>query len=68
MSLIPKGNAKMTFYRKPHFWAATIILAATFCLSFGLNQGATFGIVGGLSGAAWGSMYGDSACARGCLE
>lgn len=57
----------MTFLRKPSFWGATLILAATLCLSFGLNQGATFGIIGGLSGAAWGSMYDDSNCLRGCL-
>ena len=58
----------MTFYRKPYFWAATIILAAIICLSFGLNQGATFGVIGGLSGAAWGSMHADSNCRRGCLQ
>ncbi len=68
MSLIPKGTAKMTFYHKPYVWAAAIILAATLCLSFGLNQGATFGVIGGLSGAAWGSMHADSACVRGCLQ
>ncbi|MEP0189506.1 MAG: hypothetical protein ABJP70_02480 [Erythrobacter sp.] len=48
-------------------WAA-IIMASAFCLnSFGLSQGASFGITAGLAGAAFGSIYGgNKACKTGC--
>ncbi len=42
-------------------WAGIIIVAALCMNSLGLNQGASFGITSGLTGAAWGSIYSDRA-------
>lgn len=49
-------------------WASIIIVAAIFSASQGLSDGASFGIIAGLSGAAWGSLQADAGCSRGCLQ
>ncbi|MBV7258721.1 hypothetical protein [Erythrobacter crassostreae] len=58
----------MTRNTQALIWAAIIIAAALICVSYGLNNAASFGIVSGLSGAAWGSLQADSPCVRGCLQ
>ena len=58
----------MTYRTKALLWAAVIIGAAIMTVILGLNQGASFGLVGGLSGAAWGTLQETSGCARGCLQ
>ena len=49
-------------------WASAIVVAALACVSNGVSDAASFGIVMGLSGAAWGSLYSDMGCGRGCLS
>ena len=58
----------MSIRSKALLWAAIIILAAILSVSMGLNNGAAFGVIGGLSGAAWGSLQADGACGRECLQ
>ncbi len=58
----------MTYRTKALLWAAVIIGAAIMTVILGLNQGASFGIVGGLSGAAWGTLQSDVGCRQGCLQ
>lgn len=58
----------MTQASKALLWAGIIIAAAFIMQAFGLSQGASFGIVGGLSGAAWGSLQSDAGCGRGCTQ
>jgi hypothetical protein len=43
----------MAIKSKAPIWAALIIGAAIFARWHGLSDGASFGIVAGLSGAAW---------------
>lgn len=46
-------------------WAAIIIAAAFLSAANGLSDSASFGIIAGLSGAAYGSIIGKSgACKR----
>ena len=49
-------------------WAGTILCAAILASLAGLSDGASFGVVTGLTGAAWASIHGDSACSRGCVQ
>ncbi len=58
----------MTRRNKSLLWAALIIAAAIASVAIGLNDGASIGIIGGLSGAAWGSLQADGACGRECLQ
>lgn len=58
----------MTVRNKALLWAATIILAAIICVAINLNTGASFGVIGGLSGAALGALQPDGLCRRGCLQ
>ncbi|MEO1729384.1 MAG: hypothetical protein AAFR64_01445 [Pseudomonadota bacterium] len=62
----------MTTNIKALLWGAIIIAAALLALGFGLSQGAAFGIVSGLSGAAWGSLRseigGATTCSFGGLQ
>ena len=57
---------------KPHakalIWAAVIIGAALLGSLSGLSDSASFGVVAGLTGAAWASIHADGSCARGCLQ
>jgi hypothetical protein len=47
-------------------WAGLIIAAAFVANANGLSDGAAFGIIAGLSGAAVGSLYGRRGCGAGC--
>ncbi len=58
----------MTHVQKALIWAAAIIIAAVLAQGNGLTGGASFGIIGGLSGAAWGSLNSDMGCKRRCLQ
>ncbi|EAQ28668.1 hypothetical protein NAP1_13753 [Erythrobacter sp. NAP1] len=57
----------MTEQSKSLLWAAIIIAAALVCLGIDLNTGASFGVISGLSGAAWGSLSSDFSCGRSCV-
>ena len=58
----------MDIRAKALIWAAILIGAAVLASSQGLSDGASFALVTGLSGAAWGSINGRSACGMGCLQ
>lgn len=62
----------MTKTHQALLWAAIIIAAALIVAALDLGTGASFGVVGGLSGAAWGSLSSNidskRACAGGCLS
>ena len=47
-------------------WASLIIGAALVAATYGVSEGASFGIIAGLSGAAIGSLYGRYRCGMGC--
>ena len=47
-------------------WAGLIIGAALIATANGASDGAAFGIIAGLSGAAVGSLYGRRRCGAGC--
>lgn len=49
-------------------WAFAMIAIALVCTSNGVSETASFGIVMGLSGAAWSSLQGEMGCGRGCLS
>ena len=50
-------------------WGAIIIAAALLATSLGMDDGASFGVIAGLSGAAYASIAGKSgrSCGRTCL-
>lgn len=56
----------MPMILKALFWAALIIAAASVANANGVSEGAAFGIIAGLSGAAVGSLYGRRRCGAGC--
>ncbi|WP_337661295.1 hypothetical protein [Erythrobacter sp. Alg231-14] len=58
----------MTYRVKALLWAALILGVAVMTLILDLNQGASFGIVGGFSSAAWGALQSDVGCGRECLQ
>lgn len=47
-------------------WAGIIILAAIISSGTGLSDGASFGIIAGLTGAAWGSIHSQGSCGWSC--
>ena len=49
-------------------WAAFILGSAIWARSQGLSDGASFGIIAGLSGAAIGTMRSDLGCGRRCAQ
>lgn len=49
-------------------WATVIITAALICAAQGMSDGASFGIIAGLTGAAWGALQSSSGCRRGCSQ
>lgn len=49
-------------------WAFAMIGIALVCASNGVSETASFGIVMGLSGAAWGSLQSEMGCGRRCLS
>ena len=56
----------MTTKSKALIWAAIIISVALICTGWGVSTGVSMGFVTGLTGAAWASLSGDTACAKGC--
>ena len=58
----------MTDRNKALIWAAIIITTALFTSSMELSNGANFGIIAGLSGAAWGSLNHNKSCRRSCAR
>jgi len=56
----------MTATTKAIIWAAIIIAAAFVARASDLSGGAYFGIIAGLSGAAWGTLQSRAGCTRGC--
>lgn len=49
-------------------WATIIIAFAIFAKTQGLSDGASIGIVAGLSGAAIGSLSGKTGCSKVCTR
>lgn len=49
-------------------WAGAIIAAAWIAASNGLSDGASFGIVMGVSGAALGALSSEIGCGRKCAQ
>ncbi len=58
----------MDIRAKALVWAAIILGAAFLANSQGLSDGASFALVTGLTGAAWGSINSRSSCGMGCLQ
>jgi len=58
----------MSIRSKALLWAGIIILGAIISSGMGLSDGASFGIIAGLTGAAWGSLNSNATCARSCLQ
>lgn len=58
----------MTAKNKAFVWAFIILAAAIAMNIYGLSNAASFGVVSGLTGAAWGSIYSESGCTKGCLQ
>lgn len=58
----------MTIRNKALLWAAIIISVALIIAGLGLSTGASFGVVSGLSGAAWATLATGSTCTSGCLQ
>ena len=57
---------KMTKRTVAILWVGIIILGAIISSGMGLSDGASFGIIAGLTGAAWGSLYPHKSCRQGC--
>ncbi len=53
---------------KALLWAAIIIGAAFVANAQGINDGASYGLIAGLTGAAWGTIHSRSSCGMGCLQ
>ncbi|MBO6609518.1 hypothetical protein [Altererythrobacter sp.] len=58
----------MSIQAKTLIWAAIIIGAAFVANSQGLSDGASYGLIAGLTGAAWGSIQSRNVCGAGCLQ
>lgn len=58
----------MAVKTKSLIWAAIILSTALILVGTGINDGAAFGVIGGLSGAAWGSINSNAACGRSCFQ
>ncbi|WP_299196056.1 hypothetical protein [uncultured Erythrobacter sp.] len=58
----------MTVRNKAIIWAAIIISAALIMAGLEMSTGASFGVIGGLTGAALASTQSEGACGRGCLQ
>ena len=56
----------MVMISKALLWAGLIIAATSVANANGLSEGAAFGIIAGLSGAAIGSLYGRRGCGARC--
>ena len=49
-------------------WAAGMIAVAVFMQAQGASDGASFGVIAGMAGAAWGSLNSETGCGRSCLQ
>ncbi len=49
-------------------WAAFILGSAIWVRSQGLSEGASLGVIAGLSGVALGALNSDLGCNRGCAQ
>lgn len=58
----------MSTRAKALIWAAIIIGAAFVANAQGLNDGASYGLIAGLTGAAWGTIHSRSRRGMGCLQ
>ena len=58
----------MTNRAKALIWASIIIGAAWLANAEGLSDGASYGLIAGLSGAAWGTLQSRSSCGMGCMQ
>ena len=56
----------MTARSKALIWASIIIAAALLASGIGMSDAASFGLIAGLTGAAWGSIHGESGCGQNC--
>ncbi len=53
---------------KALLWAV-LILASAFAMSaLDVDSSASFGVIAGLTGAAWASLQSEAGCSRGCLQ
>ena len=58
----------MTNRAKALMWATIIIGTAFLANSQGLSDSVSFGLIMGLTGAAWASINSRSSCGTGCLQ
>lgn len=58
----------MSVTSKALLWAAIIISAALIMAGLDIGDGASLGVIGGLTGAAWGSLASEGACSRSCIQ
>ncbi len=57
----------MTMRNKAILWAVIIITTALFLSASELSSGASFGVIGGMTGAALGMLNGGCKAGRKCL-
>jgi hypothetical protein len=58
----------MTTRNKSFLWAAIIVSGALISVGMGLTDGASFGIICGLSGVALGSLSSGDSCGRSLMQ
>ena len=58
----------MTGHSKALLWAGIIITAAILLSGLDASKSASFGVITGLTGAAWGSLQSQSGCGRSCWQ
>ena len=59
-SLSPQAKALL--------WAALILTSAFIMSAVDMDSSASFGVIAGLTGAAWASLQSEAGCSRGCLQ
>ncbi len=57
----------MSEVSKALIWAGIMIIAALLASSSNMSDSASFALIAGLTGAAWGSIHSEAACGRNCL-
>ena len=58
----------MSTTSKALIWATGLITAAIFMQAQEMSDAASFGVIAGLTGAAWGSLNAKAGSARSCLR
>ena len=58
----------MSIQIKALIWATIILGVAFVANAQGLSDSASYGLIAGLTGAAWGSIQSRSVCGMGCLQ